>query len=134
MTHPLKLLLSMINYNTLKFIKYQTLANQCKKEMDFRSMSISTQVQVAKKLLYIEQYQDSYDKLKKIESRINKDNIYYNDIKRLQGVALYKMNKLDSCIEQLKKSLITEKSSKNRFICNSILSYCYYQKKDLENA
>lgn len=41
-------------------------------------MSISTQVQVAKKLLYIEQYQDSYDKLKEIESRINKDNIYYN--------------------------------------------------------
>lgn len=121
-------------YNTLKFIKYQTLANQCIKDMDFRSMSISTQVQVAKNLLYIEQYQDSYDKLKEIESSINKDNTYYNDIKRLQGVALYKMNKLDSCIEQLKKSLITEKSSKNRFICNSILSYCYYQKKDLENA
>lgn len=35
-------------YNMLKFIKYQTLANQCIKDIAFRDMDISTQVQMAK--------------------------------------------------------------------------------------
>lgn len=40
-------------YNMLKFIKYQTLANQCIKDIAFRDMDISTQVQMAKSFLYI---------------------------------------------------------------------------------
>lgn len=32
----------------LKFIKYQTLANQCIEDIAFRDMDISTQVQMAK--------------------------------------------------------------------------------------
>ena len=40
-------------YNMLKFIKYQTLANQCIEDIAFRDMDISTQVQMAKKLFYI---------------------------------------------------------------------------------
>ena len=55
-------------------------------------MSISTKVLAAKNLLYTEQYQSSYDKLKEIESSISKNNTYYNEIKRLQGIALYKMH------------------------------------------
>lgn len=40
-------------YNMLKFIKYQTLANQCIEDIAFRDMDISTQVQTAKSFLYI---------------------------------------------------------------------------------
>ena len=40
-------------YNMLKFVKYQTLANQCIKGIRFQDMDISTQVQVAKSFLYI---------------------------------------------------------------------------------
>lgn len=121
-------------YNTLKFIKYQTLANQCIKDMDAQNMSISTKVLAAKNLLYTEQYQRSYDRLKKIESDINKSNIYYNEIKRLQGVALYKMHRLDACIESMEEAVRTEKSSGKLFVCHSILTYCYYRKNDLVNA
>lgn len=39
-------------YNMLKFIKYQTLANQCIEDIAFRDMDISTQVQTAKSFLY----------------------------------------------------------------------------------
>lgn len=77
-------------YNTLKFIKYQTLANQCIKDIDYRNMSISTKVLAAKNLLYTEQYQSSYDKLKEIESSISKNNTYYNEIKRLQELPYIK--------------------------------------------
>lgn len=63
-------------YNTLKFTKYQTLANQCIKDIDYRDMSISTKVLAAKNLQYTEQYQSSYDKLKEIESGISKNNTY----------------------------------------------------------
>lgn len=121
-------------YNTLKFIKYQTLANQCIKEMDDRNMSIYTKVLAAKNLLYTEQYQSSYDQLKEIESDISKRNTYYNEIKRLQGIALYKMHQLGACIEKMKEASRTEKSSEKLFVCHSILTYCYYQKKDFENA
>ena len=121
-------------YNTLKFIKYQTLANQCTKDIDYRDMSISTKILAAKNLLYTEQYQSSYDKLKDIESEINKNNTYYNEIKRLQGIALYKMHQWDSCIESMEEISRTEKSSKHLFTCHSILTYCYYLKNDLENA
>lgn len=121
-------------YNTLKFIKYQTLANQCIKDIDYRDMSISTKVLAAKNLLYTEQYQSSYDELKVIESGINKNNTYYNEIKRLQGISLYKMHQWDSCIESMKEASRTEKSSRHLFTCHSILTYCYYLKNDLENA
>ncbi|MDY3266582.1 MAG: LuxR family transcriptional regulator [Phocaeicola sp.] len=124
----------MSKYNTLKFIKYQTLANQCIKDIDFQDMSISTKVQVAKNLLYTQQYEDSYNKLKYIEATISKNNTYYNDIKRLMGITLYKTHKWDSCIEELSESLITEKSSVHKFICHSLLTYCYYHKNDIENA
>lgn len=40
-------------FNTLNFIKYQTLANQCIKDVNFQDMSISTQIQVAKSFLYL---------------------------------------------------------------------------------
>lgn len=121
-------------YNTLKFIKYQTLANQCIKDIDYRNMSISTKVLAAKNLLYTEQYQSSYDKLKEIESSISKNNTYYNEIKRLQGIALYKMHQWDSCIESMEEASRTGKSSEHLFTCHSIQTYCYYLKNDLENA
>lgn len=121
-------------YNMLKFIKYQTLANQCLKDIDSLNMSISTKVMTAKNLLYTEQYQHSYDKLKDIESGISKNNTYYSEIKRLQGIVLYKMHQWDSCIESMEEASRTEKSSRHMFTCHSILTYCYYLKNDLENA
>ncbi|WP_289073927.1 LuxR C-terminal-related transcriptional regulator [uncultured Bacteroides sp.] len=121
-------------YNTLKFTKYQTLANQCIKDIDYRDMSISTKVLAAKNLQYTEQYQSSYDKLKEIESGISKNNTYYNVIKRLQGISLYKMHQWDSCIESMEEASRTEVSSRHLFTCHSILTYCYYLKNDLENA
>lgn len=121
-------------YNTLKFIKYQTLANQCIKDIDFSELSIPTKIQVAKNLLNIGQYKNSYDILMEIASGINKSNVYYNDVKRLIGIALYKTHKWDSCIEALCEVLATENSSLYKFICHSLLTYCYYQKNDMKNA
>ena len=121
-------------YNMLKFIRFQTLANLCIKDVDYKNMSISTKILAAKNMLYTEQYQCSYNKLKEIETYITKNNTFYNEIKRLQGIALYKMHLLDSCIENIEEALKTEKSSKHLFTCYSILTYCYYQKNDLENA
>lgn len=68
-------------YNMLKFIKYQTLANQCIEDIAFRDMDISTQVQTAKSFLYIGNHKKSYELLNLIESSIDKNNIYYNEIK-----------------------------------------------------
>lgn len=121
-------------YNTLKFIKYQTLANQCIKDIDFSEMSIPTKIQVANNLLYIEQYENSYNILKEIETSISKSNIYYNDVKRLMGIIYYKTHKWDSCIEELQEALVTETSLFYKFICHSILTYCYYLKNDMINA
>ena len=59
-------------------------------------MSISTKIQLAKNLLYTEHYHESYEILKELEYNVSRNNTYYNDIKRLLGVALYKMNQLDS--------------------------------------
>lgn len=121
-------------YNTLKFIKFQTMANQYIKDLNYHNMNIFTKVLAAKNLLYTEQYQNSYEKLKEIESKINKNNTYYNNIKRLQGVSLYKMHQWESCIECMEEASKTERSSKYLFTCHSILTYCYYLKNDLENA
>lgn len=76
-------------YNMLKFIKYQTLANQCIEDIAFRDMDISTQVQTAKSFLYIGNHKKSYELLNLIESSIDKNNIYYNEIKCLQGITLF---------------------------------------------
>lgn len=121
-------------YNTLKFIKYQTLANQCLKDIDFQDISLLAQINVAKSFLYVGKYKESYDTLQTIESKVKKDNVYYNDIKRLQGIALFKMDLLDSCIDNLEEALNEEELSEHKFTCHSILTYCYYLKKDLENA
>lgn len=121
-------------YNTLKFIKYQTLANQCLKDIDFQDISLLAQINVAKSFLYVGKYKESYDTLQTIESKVKKDNVYYNDIKRLQGIALFKMDLLDSCIDNLEEALNEEELPEHKFTCHSILTYCYYLKKDLENA
>lgn len=72
-------------FNTLNFIKYQTLANQCIKDVNFQDMSISTQIQVAKSFLYLNRYKVSYEKLNEIEKHLGKKNIFLSEIKRLQN-------------------------------------------------
>lgn len=121
-------------FNMFQFVKYLTLANQCIKDIAPADMSISTKIQLAKNLLYTEHYHDSYEILKDLENDVSRNNTYYNDIKRLLGVALYKMNQLDSCIEKMNDALVTEKSLKHLFTCHSILTYCYYKKNDLAKA
>lgn len=121
-------------FNTLNFIKYQTLANQCIKDVNFQDMSISTQIQVAKSFLYLDQYKVSYEKLNEIEKHLGKKNIFLSEIKRLQGIALYKMQHWDACIEKLKEAVVEETSIEHKFTCFAILTYCYYRKKDLLNA
>lgn len=59
-------------YNMLKFIKYQTLANQCIEDIAFRDMDISTQVQMAKSFLYIGNHKKAYELLNLIEISIDK--------------------------------------------------------------
>lgn len=121
-------------FNMFQFVKYLTLANQCIKDIAPVDMSLSTKIQLAKNLLYTEHYHDSYEILKDLENDVGRNNTYYNDIKRLLGVALYKMNQLDSCIEKMNDALVTEKSLKHLFTCHSILTYCYYTKNDLVKA
>lgn len=79
-------------FNTLNFIKYQTLANQCIKDVNFQDMSISTQIQVAKSFLYLDQYKVSYEKLNEIEKYLGKKNIFLSEIKRLQELPYTKCN------------------------------------------
>lgn len=121
-------------FNMFQFVKYLTFANQCIMDIGITDMSLSTKIQFAKNLLYTEHYHESYKILKELEYNVGKNNTYYNDIKRLLGVVLYKMNQLDSCIEKLNDALATEKSLRHLFTCHSILSYCYYTKKDLIKA
>lgn len=117
-------------FNMFQFVKYLTLANQCIKDVPLADMSLSTKIQLAKNLLYTEHYNESYEILEELENNVGKNNTYYNDIKRLLGVVLYKMNQLDSCIEKLNDALATEKSMSHLFTCHSILTYCYYTKND----
>lgn len=121
-------------FNMFQFVKYLTLANQCIKDVPFADMSLSTKIQLAKNLLYTEHYPESYEILKELECNVSRNNTYYNDIERLQGVALYKMNRLDSCINKLNDALVTEKSSSHLFTCHSLLTYCYYTRHDLVRA
>lgn len=121
-------------FNMFQFVKYLTLANQCLKDIAPADMSLSTKIQLAKNLLYTEHYQDPYEILKDLENDVSKNNTYYNDIKRLLGVALYKMNQLDSCIEKMNDAIVTEKTRKHLFTCHSILPYCYYAQNDLAKA
>lgn len=121
-------------FNMFQFVKYLTLANQCIKDVPLADMSLSTKIQLAKNLLYTEHYNESYEILEELENNVGKNNTYYNDIKRLLGVVLYKMNRLDSCIEKLNDALATEKSLRHLFTCHSILTYCYYTKNDLVKA
>lgn len=121
-------------FNMFQFVKYLTLANQCIKDVALADISLSTKIRFAKNLLYTEHYHESYEILKELEYNVGKNNTYYNDIKRLLGVVLYKMNQLDSCIEKLNDALATEKSLRHLFTCHSILSYCYYTKNDLIKA
>ncbi len=121
-------------FNMLMYIKYHTLANHCIKDVAFKDMSLSTKIQFAKNLLYTEHYHDSYEILKELEYNVGRNNTYYNDIMRLLGVVLYRMNQLDSCIEKLNDALVTERSLQHLFTCHSILTYCYYTKNDLVKA
>ena len=111
-------------FNMFQFVKYLTLANQCIKDVPLADMSISTKIQLAKNLLYTGNYNESYEILEELEYNVGKNNTYYNDIKRLLGVVLYKMNQLDSSIEKLNDALATEKSMSHLFTCHSILTYC----------
>lgn len=120
--------------NMIKFVKYQTLANQCIKEEDTDKNVISTKIQLAKGYLYINHYQKAYDLLQTLEIRIPKTHVYYNDMKRLLGIALYKQNQWEASIQKMQEAIITENLPKHLFVCHSILTYNYYFLGDLPNA
>lgn len=124
----------ILKYNQFKFIKYQTLANQCIKHVESKDMSISTQIQVAKSLLHIGQYEKAYSLLQALDTSINKNNTYYNENRRLQGIALFRLKKWKLSIEKIKEALVQEHLSENKFICHSILTYCYYLIGDSHSA
>lgn len=109
-------------YNMLKFIKYQTLANQCIEDIAFRDMDISTQVQMAKSFLYIGNHKKAYELLNLIEISIDKNNIYYNEIKCLQGIALYKTKQWTLCIDKLQEAITLKQTDDFLFVCHSILT------------
>ena len=121
-------------FNSLKFVKYQTLANLSIKDMEFQDMTVSAQIQVIKNMLNLEQYQKAYDSLLSIESNVSQNSVFVNEIMRLKGIALFRMHKLDACIETMEKVLKNERSTEHKFTCHSILTYCYYQKNDMDNA
>ena len=121
-------------YNMLKFVKYQTLAKQCIKDIAFQDMDISTQVQMAKSFLYIGNYKKTNELLNLIENDIDKNNIYYNEIKCLQGITLFKTKQWTLCIEKLQEAIILNQTDEFLFVCHSILTYCYYSTHDLVNA
>ena len=113
-------------YNMLKFIKYQTLANQCIEDIAFRDMDISTQVQTAKSFLYIGNHKKSYELLNLIESSIDKNNIYYNEIKCLQGITLFKTKQWALCIEKLQEAIILSQTDDFLFVCQFVIAlYCF---------
>lgn len=121
-------------YNMVKYIRYQTIANQCIKDIPYQEMSIATLIQVAKSQLYINQYEKSYRLLQTIENTIDKNSIYYAQVYSLQGIALYKMGQWNLCIEKLQKTLPQIQTNEQKFICHSILTYCYYHINDTVNA
>lgn len=120
--------------NSQMFAKHRALANKYIQEIDPYDLSLSTKILIAENFINLQQYRECYEKLLEIESVINPQNVFYNKIKRLQGISLYKMQEWDSSIKIMEKLVNNEKSNKNKFTCHSILSYCYYQKKDFNNA
>lgn len=121
-------------YNIRKFVKYQTLANQCIKDIESQDLSLLTQIIIIKNLLFLNKIQIGYEKLIELEKNISKNNAFYKEIKMLQGISLYKMQKLNSSIGIMEELLTKESSNRHRFVCHSILFYCYYKKQDLKNA
>lgn len=124
----------LMRFNSLNFVKYQTLANQCIKDVSFQNMSISTQIQVIKGLLNLEQYQKAYGFLQAIEKNISPNSAYVNEVMRLKGIVLFRLQQLDACIGQMEEVLKSEYSSKHKFTCHAILTYCYYLKNDMNQA
>ena len=121
-------------YNTMKYVRYQTIANQCIKDIPYEEMSLSTRVQVAKSLLYIDHHEKAYRLLQAIENNISESNIYYPQVYCLQGIALYKMEQWSPCIEKIEKILPLIQTNEQKFVCHSILTYCYYHINDTVNA
>lgn len=121
-------------YNTMKYVRYQTIANQCIKDIPYEEMSLSTRVQVAKSLLYIDHHEKAYRLLQAIENNISESNIYSPQVYCLQGIALYKMEQWSPCIEKVQKILPLIQTNEQKFVCHSILTYCYYHINDTVNA
>lgn len=121
-------------YNMLKFVKYQTLANQCVKDLDVSNMNIHARIQIAKSFLYVEQYAKANALLQAAEKEIDKRHACYSDCKRLLGVVLFRLGEWTSCIEKMQESLDQEDLRNYKFVCCSILTYCYYHTGDLQNA
>ena len=121
-------------YNMLKFIKYQTLANQCMKDINVRSTNIHARIQIAKSLLYIGRYTEANDLLQSMETSVSSRHVCYSDYKRLQGIVLFKLEKWESCIKMMQASLEQEDLQDYKFVCYSVLTYCYYHIGDLKNA
>lgn len=69
-----------------------------------------------------------------IEISIDKNNIYYNEIKCLQGIALYKTKQWTLCIDKLQEAITLKQTDDFLFVCHSILTYCYHSINDLANA
>lgn len=120
--------------NVLKYIEYQTLASEILTGEDVNHANVRIRMSVGKNYLYSKQYDKAVDLLLQINHSISEKHAYYSECLCLLGVAYFKSGQWDSCIKTITEVLNVVSDDDHKFVCYSMLTFCYYYKQEVVSA
>lgn len=126
--------ISIRDLDVLKYIKYQTLAAEALTDEEVLHTDIYAKMLMGKNCIYTNQFEKAIGLLLEINQSMSEKHAYYADCLCLLGVAYFKSEQWNACIQWTNKALEVVRTDERKFICYSILTYCYYNKGEVAMA
>lgn len=122
------------HYDMVQFVRYQSMANDCLKNIDTGSLDPFSQMLLAKSYLYTGQPARAVKLLASLQEKTGRHHVAYPEILLLHGNALCRLGKWSEAISLLRKAegLLTGRAG--RFACSSMLAMAYFYAGDMQNA
>lgn len=117
-------------YNTLKYYKYQRLANKYIKSEEIHIFNLTTKILIGKNYLYLNKNKEAIAILESVNNIMKRNHIYYTYCQSLLGLAYIKGKQWEKGIQVLEESLEHVKDEENKIKIYMVLTDTYYQMGD----
>lgn len=121
-------------YDLVRYVEYQTLANQCMEKIDLDRADVHVRLLAARNSIFSGNPSDAVPLLESSVESIGRTNVHYRECRRLLGLAYFRLERWQECVDEMNVAIEDEYVGKHLFMSYSILTYCYYSMGEIGKA